>query len=228
MNIHFADKDVQSIQELHRVFHLHNNITFSIADVTNLPRNNTAFVSPSNSLLFMDGGIDHAYSRVMFPGIEQTVKNSVVKLGLGTSKLGRPYLPVGAAMAVEISYKNTWLICAPTMYLPQPVTKTRNAYHSMTSILCVLERLPPSTTLVCPSLCTGYGKMSSAQSAEQMHDAYWDFVVEGRRPSLQESRHPLCCIPTNDVLQQILQSQPDYYQNSEFKDIPPEHIEKVG
>jgi hypothetical protein len=41
------------------------------------PLKKTYYVSPANSLCFMDGGIDLALSREIFPGIEKTVKNIV-------------------------------------------------------------------------------------------------------------------------------------------------------
>jgi hypothetical protein len=34
-----------------------------------IPDKKTYYVSPANSLCFMDGGIDYALSRIIFPGI---------------------------------------------------------------------------------------------------------------------------------------------------------------
>jgi len=42
----------------------------------------TYYVSPANSLCFMDGGIDYALSRIMFPEIEPYIKNVVKGIGL--------------------------------------------------------------------------------------------------------------------------------------------------
>src|SRR5689334_15250017 len=67
------------------------------------------FVSPANSLGFMDGGIDLAYSRIMFPGIELKVKNRINELGK-VNLLGRKYLPIGSAIIINTQYKNTFLI----------------------------------------------------------------------------------------------------------------------
>ena len=60
----------------------------------------TFYVSPANSLCFMDGGIDRALSRAVFPGIEAKVKAAVRWLDR-RSLLGRAYLPVGSALIVE-------------------------------------------------------------------------------------------------------------------------------
>jgi O-acetyl-ADP-ribose deacetylase (regulator of RNase III) len=39
------------------------------------PNKRTYYISPANSLCFMDGGIDYALSRIIFPGIEKQLKN---------------------------------------------------------------------------------------------------------------------------------------------------------
>lgn len=134
------------------------------------------FVSPANSLGFMDGGIDYAYSRKMFPDVERCVRDKIKSLGI-LSGLGRHYLPIGSAIAVDVG-PTTKLISAPTMFLPQNVCGTRNAYHAFMACLVLFHRkmnLGGSHTLVCPALCTGVGRMDNLTSAKQMHDAYTDY-----------------------------------------------------
>jgi O-acetyl-ADP-ribose deacetylase (regulator of RNase III) len=63
----------------------------------------------------MDGGIDLALSRVIFPGIEAKVKQQVRQLGIQT-KLGRNYLPIGSSIIMEPE-PNKSLIVAPTMLI---------------------------------------------------------------------------------------------------------------
>ena len=46
----------------------------------------TYYVSPANSLCFMDGGIDYALTRIVFPNIEPRVKK------IGVSKFSRKIL----------------------------------------------------------------------------------------------------------------------------------------
>ena len=67
-------------------------LVFHTGDVRDVADpDDTAYISPGNSLGFMDGGIDYVYSRVMFPGIEQELRASIVAMGRKTL-LGRPYL----------------------------------------------------------------------------------------------------------------------------------------
>jgi O-acetyl-ADP-ribose deacetylase (regulator of RNase III) len=44
-----------------------------------IPTKKTYYVSPANSLCFMDGGFDYALSRIIFPNIEAEVKQIVKK-----------------------------------------------------------------------------------------------------------------------------------------------------
>ena len=140
-------------------------------DVQNIPRENTVFMSPANSLGFMDGGIDYVYSRIMFPNIEHTVKQKIKDIGMVTN-LGRPYLRIGSALLIP--YEKSALICAPTMFLPHDVSTTRNAYHSFLATLILFHKHNYGT-LVVTSLCCGYGKMKEEDSVNQMYEAYNDF-----------------------------------------------------
>ena len=47
-----------------------------------VPDKKTYYVSAANSLCFMDGGIDYALSRIVFPGIETVVKQEVKCLNI--------------------------------------------------------------------------------------------------------------------------------------------------
>jgi O-acetyl-ADP-ribose deacetylase (regulator of RNase III) len=118
-----------------------------------------AYVSPANGLGFMDGGVDFAYSRDMFPGVEAAVKAEIRRHALGharVTRLGRPYQPVGSALAVPAAGParppGAWLISAPTMFLPHDVSGTRNAYHAFMAALMLARKLGVDE-LVCPALC---------------------------------------------------------------------------
>lgn len=43
--------------------------TMKIQDYVPNPNKHTYYVSPANSLCFMDGGIDYALSRIIFPNL---------------------------------------------------------------------------------------------------------------------------------------------------------------
>jgi O-acetyl-ADP-ribose deacetylase (regulator of RNase III) len=171
-----------------------------------------AFVSPANSLGFMDGGIDFVLSRVMFPGIEASVKAAYRAAGHVTL-LGRPYLPIGQAVALPTQVPGVSLISAPTMWLPQNVRDTRNAYHAMHAILRAARAEGTINHIVLCGLCTGCGMMSPDTALAQMRAAHEDFCAKPDGPPRFSPRD-------------IVEEQPRYYQNSEWKHIDPRDIRR--
>jgi len=97
-----------------------------------IPHQKTYYVSPANSLCFMDGGIDYALSRIVFPKIETEVKEIVKDLGI-ISIVGKPYLPIGSSIILNKGDKA--LVISPTMLLPQDVSTTKNAYYATMAVL---------------------------------------------------------------------------------------------
>jgi O-acetyl-ADP-ribose deacetylase (regulator of RNase III) len=159
------------------------------------------FCSPANSSLYMDGGIDLAYSR-MFRGIQQSVQaqmNSYPQVP--TSLLGRKYLPVGGALLNKIT-DEYYLIAAPTMLLPQNIKNTNNAYHAMKAILKVW---PGNGVLVVPILGGGVGRMPPEEVYKQIKRAMAEYTGY---------INSLLYLPDNLV--QIMSEQPKIYENSEF------------
>lgn len=169
----------------------------------------TAFVSPANSLGFMDGGIDYTLSRLMFPGVEARVKRAIADEGVRTL-LGRPFLPIGRTVIVPTQHRGVSLISAPTMWLPQVVQKTHNPYHAMYAIMRDATSRPEITNVVVPGLCTGCGEMPAEDAVKLMTMAHDDFLA-GRPPRW--------------TLQQIVDEQPNYYQNTEFKPVSPADVQ---
>ena len=100
---------------------------------------NVFYVSPANSLGFMDGGIDKPLSCVVFPEIEPIVKENVKYYGK-LDNIDRKYLPIGSSIIVQpstddiyldhVKDRNSYLVVAPTMLLPQRVDKTKNCYYA--------------------------------------------------------------------------------------------------
>lgn len=190
----------------------------------------TYYVSPANSLCFMDGGIDMALSRQVFPGIEPIVKQRVRELGRQTL-LGRPYLPIGSSLIIDdpnqtISEPPTtskpWksLVVAPTMLLPQAVPKTQNAYYATMAVLYNIlinrgENLDEVDVLL-TSFCCGYGRMSEQESLNQILDGIRDY----------STYRPLCLSEIVILAEPNLPEQPKYYQNTEWMDILPNEIQK--
>jgi O-acetyl-ADP-ribose deacetylase (regulator of RNase III) len=123
----------------------------------------------------MDGGVDAVYME-MFDGIQEKVMEDVKTHNLKTA-LGRHYQPIGSALVVEVK-DDQYLISAPTMWLPEDVSKTRNAYWAFRAVLHLVDKanrkLPKKKkikTIVCPGLCTGCGFMPSKIAATQIFQA---------------------------------------------------------
>lgn len=143
-----------------------------------------AYVSPANSAGWMDGGLDAVYCE-MFPGVQERVQASIRRVGLRTAG-GRAYLPVGSALTVRLPCGSS-LVCAPTMFRPADVSRTRHAYRAGVAALAAFLRsleAPGSApaVLACPALCCGYGCMPPAASAAQVCEALRDVLALGRVP----------------------------------------------
>jgi O-acetyl-ADP-ribose deacetylase (regulator of RNase III) len=155
--ISFDNEWVLKMKELFRDVPL---IIVEKSDIKNIPIDNTCFVSPANSLGFMDGGIDLVLSRDIMPGIESKVKNRIQELGIQSS-MGRPYLPIGSVISVPHD-SSTCLIITPTMFLPHDVRGTQNAYWSFYAALKMWHKLcsqkNKDLNLVVTSHCCGVGR----------------------------------------------------------------------
>ena len=148
-------------------------------NIQNIDTKNTIFVSPANSLGFMDGGIDRIYNEIIFPECRVQLQNILETLPYRTF-LGRPYLPVGSAVIVNREKEESGIIFAPTMFKPSDVSKTQNAYNSFLAALYLMKKYNlkikiPFSRLVVTSHCCGYGMMDEEESVKQMYTAYCDF-----------------------------------------------------
>lgn len=190
-----------------------------------IPREDTKnvyYISPSNCLNFMDSGVDHTYSRIMFSGIETKIKKRIKSIGFKT-KLGRYYLPIGKAICTPTDEYTPngngkcFMISSPTMLLPQDVSNTPNAYLCMMSVIQLLKKkkeefgITDQDELVITSFCCGYGKMDTRLSMDQINKA-----INQDDPEKVKLNY-------ND----ILTLQPKYYENTEWTDIHPNSIIKT-
>src|SRR5688500_18988399 len=87
-------------------------------------------------------------------------------------------LPVGGAEIVETGDER-WpvMVFAPTMRVPDNVSRTTNAYLAFRAILLTVRRYnanrtKPIRSLLCSGLCTGVGAMPARRCAAQMRIAY--------------------------------------------------------
>ena len=192
-------------------------------DIKNIPTENTCFVSPANSLGFMDGGIDLVLSRTIMPGIEKKVKKRIQELGI-MSSMGRPYLPIGSVIAVPHDLV-TYLIVTPTMFLPHDVRGTQNAYWSFYAALKMWRKLcvqkNKKFNLVVTSHCCGVGRMSGKEAADQMKRAYDDFI-HGKGPDVITEHKDAIIFPNRDL------TQPNNYDNREIKELQMTRDEYLG
>ncbi len=130
-----------------------------------------ALVSPANSFGFMDGGLDWSISD-LFEWKIQAIVQKVIR----TKHAGE--LLVGDAEIVATNHeKFPYLVCAPTMRIPQNVETSINAFLAMRAILLAVQRFNAANngaikSVAIPGLCTGVGKMPYERCARQMRAAY--------------------------------------------------------
>lgn len=204
--VSLSDIFVNKIKE-----HGYDSKLIKIEDYVPEPNKKIYYVSPANSLGFMDGGIDFALSRKIFPNIENKVKNNIRTIGI-KNLLGRYYLPIGSSMILECDDFRS-LIVAPTMLLPQDISKTHNVYYATMAILYNIiinkkEKLD-NVNIIFTSFGCGYGKMNEDESIRQIIDGINDY--KNYKPN----------VLNNSIIinEPNLFEQPKYYQNSEWIEI---------
>jgi len=160
MRLYFKDEDVNIIYD----------------NITSIDMKESIFVSPANSLGFMDGGIDRVLNEEVFQDCREQYQAKLLELPYRTA-LGRPYLPVGSAIIVIRDLEQSGIIFAPTMFKPSDVSQTRNAYHSFFASLYLMKKYNGKyKKLIVTSHCCGYGMMDEEESARQMYDAWRDYM----------------------------------------------------
>jgi O-acetyl-ADP-ribose deacetylase (regulator of RNase III) len=115
-------------------------------------------VSPANSFGMMDGGLDLAIRDQLGFSVERKLQEVIVEKHHGE-------LPVGCAVIVATNDRRwRYLITAPTMRVPEPISFTINAYLAFRALLVAVEKFNGDLgkreidTLVCCGLGTGIGK----------------------------------------------------------------------
>ena len=143
-----------------------------------------AVVSPANSFGFMDGGLD-LLIRSTLDGIEASVQSMIVAKHHGE-------LPVGSAEIVPTSHPRwPYLVCAPTMRVPENISRSLNAYLAFRAALLAVARFnasepPPGIrSMLVPGLGTGVGRLDAKRCATQMRCAYDSVLGSGDIPSFQ-------------------------------------------
>ncbi len=183
MHIHLVDRDPRLVAAWKEVFRGEPDIEPSRRDFFDVHAG--AMVSPANSFGIMDGGLDAAIVDTLGLHVARRVRERIEERHHGE-------LPVGVAEIVPTDDER-WplLVCAPTMRVPEDVSRTTNAYLAFRAALLALlahgEASGKSVgAVLCPGLCTGVGAMPPRRCAAQMRVAWRQVRGELGQPSFEE------------------------------------------
>ena len=137
-------------------------------------------VSPANSYLSMTGGIDRTFAEC-FPGIENNLRKICIQKKYAVSDTtykGTKYIvPVGkCVIAKTMDNRCPFILAAPTMKMPKNISGTNNIYEAMKAILTKINLITSRIVIGCCCLGTGIGNMSAEHSAQQIRQAFMDFI----------------------------------------------------
>jgi len=140
-----------------------------------------ALVSPANSFGIMDGGLDLAIRSQIGTDIQRRVQAVILERYHGE-------MPVGVAEVVETGHARwPFLVVAPTMRVPEPVSNTLNAYLAFRATLVAIRSFNKDSlrirSVVVPGLATGIGGMEPRRCAAQMRVAFDQVLGPSRIPS---------------------------------------------
>jgi O-acetyl-ADP-ribose deacetylase (regulator of RNase III) len=127
-----------------------------------------AVLTAGNSYGQMDGGVDRAVAGY-WPGVQRSVWAALAEEHRG-------YLPVGCASVVPTGGDPCrWLVYAPTMRVPMPLTGGLDiAVHDAfwAALLAVDRATTPIKRFAAPGFGTGYGRVPPERAAQLMAAAY--------------------------------------------------------
>ena len=144
-----------------------------------------ALVSPSNSFGRMDGGLDAQIVEFFGEEIEAEVQQVIRDRHDGELLVGQ------AEVIITHAPQFSFLVVAPTLRVPQNISRTVNPYLAFRAALrAVLEFNSLHggliQTLLVPGLGTDTGFMPPLRAARQMRAAY-EVVLRGASPNLDIS-----------------------------------------
>jgi O-acetyl-ADP-ribose deacetylase (regulator of RNase III) len=139
-----------------------------------------AVVSPANSFGFMDGGIDHLYSRHFGREIQERLQEMIRTRHHGE-------LLIGTAEIVETNnLRIPYIIAAPTMRVPMKLADSINPYLAARAVLLLVKHgvVPtgslagnPVSSVAFPGLGTGVGQVGPNTCAHQVRAAIEEVVL---------------------------------------------------
>ena len=143
----------------------------------------TVYVSPTNSLGRMEGGIDLIMSRQIFPNIHKKLAKLIKLLGI-VGKTGQYILPVGSSLFFPDHKNKSGLITTPVMYNSSSIGHTENVYISILTTLILFQKINryrekerdiTFQDLVITSHGCGNGAMHEEESVRQFRQVFSDF-----------------------------------------------------
>ena len=142
-------------------------------------------VSPANSFGRMDGGLDAQIIEFLGEDVEAEVQRVIRERYDGELIVGL------AEVVLTLAPQFPYLVVAPTMRVPQNVSRTVNAYLAFRAALRSVLAFnalhgDPIQTLLVPGLATSNGFMPPLRAARQMRAAY-DTVMRGIPPNIDIS-----------------------------------------
>lgn len=168
------------------------------------------YVSPINAYGFMEYSTDLEITE-MFPDLQERLFEKIQQLGYQTQLQQRKYLPIGKAVATECKsftqQQRNFVISSPICLFPQNVSKTRNVYYLIISVLQLLQKydnyISETDELVFPAIgCNDIYGFPPEQSFDQMMEAF------------SKEEDSIETLVLN--YQEILYKQPRTYGNMEF------------
>jgi O-acetyl-ADP-ribose deacetylase (regulator of RNase III) len=177
MKIYLKDMDMTLATRLKAAFSGCEDVEVSHGNILTTPAK--AIVSPANSFGFMDGGIDKAYTKYFGIQLQNRLQNDIHEKWYGEIPVGQAYI----IPTFHDTYK--YLICAPTMRVPEEVRSTVNSYLAFRAVLLAVldwnKEHPDDAidSIISPGLGTLTGRIPRGSCALQMRRAY-DIVIGGR------------------------------------------------
>jgi O-acetyl-ADP-ribose deacetylase (regulator of RNase III) len=169
LQLHLCALDPAMAKAWTRHFGSQPNVHIHESDI--LAKKADAILSPANSLGFMDGGIDLAYSYFFGWELQERLQELLRQDHAGE-------LPVGGAVVLPTQHNAIpFLVSAPTMRVPANVSETVNVYLAFRAALLSVRASEQIQSLLSPALGTGVGAMPIERAARQMYAAYAEVVL---------------------------------------------------